>query len=137
MIHRIHLRGPWDVSGPWADAPAETIRSVTIPQTWEGLFGGQGGAAVFGRWFHQPTNLASTDRLAVVLTGVAGSGQVWLNDVDLGAFQSRGEAVKLPFTLERLQHRNRLRIELTWTPGGHRGPGGLFEAVAIQIESES
>lgn len=133
--HRIHLKGPWDVAGPWPDV-AETgeIRSVAMPQRWETLFGLNSGTATFSRWFHQPTNLVAEDRLAIVLAGVSGTGRAWLNDQLLGEFSAKHETVRLPMALAQLQHRNRLCIELACSVGD--GPGGLYDAVAIEIESD-
>lgn len=135
-VHRIHLRGPWDVTGPWPD-PTESgkIRSITMPQRWQALFGSNIGTATFSRWFHQPTNLAQEDRLAIILTGVAGHGETWLNDQSLGKFSARGEAVRLPMQLGQLQLRNRLRIELSCS--ADQSPGGLYDAVAIEIDSDN
>lgn len=134
--HRIHLRGPWDVTGPWPD-PLESgeIRSVTLPQRWQALFGSNIGTATFSRWFHQPTNLTEDDRLAIVLTGVSGTGRAWLNEHQLDAFAAKGSVVRLPIQLEQLQRRNRLRIELTWK--ADEEPGGLYDAVAIEIDSDN
>jgi len=133
--HRIHLKGPWDVTGPWQDV-TETgeIRSVAMPQRWESLFGSNSGTATFSRWFHQPTNLVAEDRLAIVLTGVTGAGRAWLNDQLLGEFVAKKEAIRLSMTLSQLQQRNRLRIELSCSVG--EGPGGLYDAVAMEIESD-
>lgn len=135
-IHRIHLRGPWDVSGPWPNSsPSGETRSVPLPQRWDALFGSTSGTATFSRWFHQPTNLTEEDRLAIVLTGVSGTGRVWLNDQPLGEFSATADAVRLPFRLSHMARRNRLRIELTCS--AEQNPGGLYEAVAIEIDSEN
>ncbi len=133
-IHRIHLRGPWDVTGPWLDAAADgEVRSVAMPQRWRALFGSNSGTARFSRWFHQPTNLVENDRLAIVLIGVTGSGRAWLNEAPLGEFSAREESIRLPIQLKHLQHRNRLCIELTCPVGDEAG--GLYDAVAIEIDS--
>lgn len=130
--HRIHLKGPWDVTGPWPD-PGEPTRSVAMPKSWQDLFGPTEGTATFARWFHCPTNLVSEDAIAIALTGVTGTGQAWLNDDRLGEFPPWATEVRLPVRLEQLRHRNRLRIELTWTGGDE--PGGLYAPVAIEIVS--
>ncbi len=106
-----------------------------MPQAWQALFGPTGGTAIFVRWFHRPTNLVPEDRIAIVLTGATGTGQVWLNDVSLGEFSVRAEAARFPVRLNQLQPRNRLRIELKWS--GEDTPGGLYDPVAIEILSET
>lgn len=106
---------------------------MTLPQRWETVFGSNSGTATFSRWFHQPTNLVEEDRLAIALTGVTGSGRAWLNEHPLGEFTAREETVRLPLRLGQLQHRNRLRIELSCTVG----QSGLYDAVAIEIDSDS
>lgn len=133
-VHRIHLRGPWDVTGPWPDAaePGET-RTVTLPQRWDALFGSNSGTATFFRWFHQPTNLVEEDRLAIVLTGVTGIGRAWLNEHPLDEFSAVEQLVRLPIELSHLRHRNRLRIELSCSVG--ETAGGLYDAVALEIDS--
>lgn len=134
--HRIHLKGPWDVTGLWPD-PGEPTRSVTLPQSWQDLFGSNptGDTATFARWFHCPTNLVLEDEIAIVLMGVNGNGRAWINDFPMGEFTARSETVRLPVKLDQLRHRNRLRIELEW-PGGD-APGGLYDPVAIEIRSET
>jgi hypothetical protein len=132
--YRIHLKGPWDVIGPWPE-PGEPTRSVTMPKSWQDLFGSTGGTATFARWFHCPTNLVPEDEIAIVLTGVNGSGRAWINDFLIGEFSARSETVRLPVKLEQLRQRCRLRIELEW-PGGDE-PGGLYDPVAIEIVSET
>ena len=132
--YRIHLKGPWDVTGPWQDPGAPTW-TVSLPQTWQKLFGTVAGTATFARWFHCPTNLVPEDQLAIVLTGVNGNGRVWINDFLLGEFTARSQSVRLPVTLDQLRQRSRLRIELEW-PGGDDA-GGLYDPVAIEIVSET
>lgn len=132
--YRIQLKGPWDVTGPWPE-PGEPSRSVIMPRSWLELFGPIGGTATFARWFHRPTNLVPEDEIAIVLTGVSGSGHVWLNDQSLGEFSAAASPVRFPVRLDQLRQRSRLVIELTW-PGGDQ-IGGLYDPVAIEIVSEN
>lgn len=134
--HRIHLRGPWEVAGPWPNGVADEPRRVHLPACWQDLFGQQGGVATFARWFHQPTNLTPADRLAIVLLGVSGSGRATLNGAPLGEFAAAGATIVLPLTLDRLQRRNRLEIALACSTPRADQPDGLYDAVALQIESD-
>lgn len=84
--------------------------------------------------FINQQDLVAEDRLAIVLTGVTGAGRAWLNDQLLGEFVAKKEAIRLSMTLSQLQQRNRLRIELSCSVG--EGPGGLYDAVAMEIESD-
>ncbi len=135
--HRIHLRGPWEVSGPWPDAEAASLRTVTLPMPWRALFGTQAGTATFRRWFHRPTNLASGDRLAIILTGVRGTGSFRLNDDPWETLHLDGTQAHVSITLAQLRQRNRLEVELTFDPTLTTEAGGLFDAVALEINSQN
>lgn len=135
--HRIHLRGPWEVSGPWLDVAGGSQRTVTLPIAWHAIFGTQAGTATFRRWFHRPTNLAVEDRLAIILTGVRGSGCLRMNDDPWQPLHLDGTQARVAITLALLRQRNRLEIELTFDPLTTSEAGGLFAAVALEIASQN
>lgn len=133
--YRIHLRGPWEVTGPWVDGVSQEWRTVTLPAAWQSLFGTRSGTATFRRWFHRPTNLVPDDQIAFVLTGVRGAGHARLNDDPWNPLVIHNTAAAIPVTVAQLRQRNRLEIELTFDPSATSEPGGLFEAVALEIIS--
>jgi hypothetical protein len=133
--HRIHLRGPWEVTGPWSHGDTNPHRSVTLPVAWQALFGTQAGTATFHRWFNRPTNLTSADRLTMVLTGVRGTGSARLNDGPWVPLVLDGTQAEIPLRLSLFQPRNRFEVELTFDPTTTVEVGGLFDAVALEIDS--
>ena len=127
--HRIELRGPWEVISP-AGEDADASR-VPLPQSWKSLFGQTAGRAIFLRSFHRPTNLEARERVYLLFGGCGGRGSVFLNDVPLGELSS--DAGREFDVTDHLRQRNRLRVEIEFDPALSTSPGGISEAVALEI----
>lgn len=135
--HRIHLRGPWEIIPPTVAVHGlhpEGSRQP-LPQDWQALFGDAAGTATFERNFHAPTNLEPHEEVWLLLTEVAGAGQISLNGQVIGEFQAAAGASSRFDITTFLKPNNRLRIDLTFDPASQPGPGGLYGPVALDIES--
>lgn len=134
--HRIHLRGPWEVTFPYA-GESRPQRHV-LPCDWESLFGTQAGTACFERAFHCPTNLELQTAVFLVIEDACGVGEVWVNSECLGELRPE---TPLPFRIDirpRLLPRNRLKIVVSFDPARMTAPQGLYCVVALDIvEPES
>lgn len=159
-IHRIRLKGPWDVAGPFGIGPSERAadpdlpplgvqaladrrdrhplqaewRRVTLPATWATLFESTAGVAYFRRTFHAPTNLQPRDRVLIEVPDGAGlllAAQ--LNDSPLTI------PVQVPLRLDvtaALLAFNTLLLRIAFDPVDQPDrPGGLWQPVTLAIES--
>jgi hypothetical protein len=108
MVHRIRLRGPWQLQ---AAAPGSAVsRSIPLPARI-GAFSEAGARSVrLSRRFNRPTNLASTDRISLVIDRLPEGAQVTLNGTRLER-ESRAAGEPSVFPTSRLQLHNLLTIE--------------------------
>ena len=77
-MHRIHLRGPWQLE-PADGSPPVTIRMPLDAETLANLH----GTARLIRRFNRPTNLSPNERVFVVLEGWETAARVSVNGVEL------------------------------------------------------
>jgi hypothetical protein len=131
----MHLKGPWELLVVPGFQPSPEMRTVTMPQSWQTLFGPVAGTARFRRAFHRPTNLAPHETVWIVLTEVGGMGRVWLNDQPCGTFAPLTASPPRFEITSHLKPRNHLTVEVTFDPGSTTAEGGLYGAVALEIVS--
>jgi len=131
-MHRISLRGPWEIS--LSPVPPNLPTPQRLPATWTELFGDQAGTATFRRTFHRPTNLDPGEVVWLALTGCRGAGTVVLNGDKLGDMTVEKSSWRADIT-HKLMAKNKLHIELTYSPASDPQPGGLYDLVEIQIEN--
>ncbi|MFN0052037.1 MAG: NRDE family protein [Planctomycetales bacterium] len=124
-IHRIQLRGPWrleliadeSLSRPedqsLAAAPSQdsTPRTVRMPAEWGALVGNRGGGVSLRRRFHRPSGLGPHEQVYIILEGVLGRGEVWVNHHPLGAIDELSRSFAADVT-SRLTGNDELRIDL-------------------------
>src|SRR5262245_22601536 len=103
-VHRIRLRGPWDVRPHASDAAAGTM---TIPGTLrDGGWTGFAGRVSFYRRFGRPSNLETQETVWLTFESVVGRAVVHLNDEDLGPLDGEGSFE----VTSRLAARNALEV---------------------------
>ncbi len=105
---------------------------MTMPQSWQELFGPVDGVAIFERTFHRPTGLEPGDVVWLVLEEVRGHGQVLLREHRPGTLEESLPVYRFDIT-PWLQSSNRLRIELEFAGSRCVEPGGLSGSVALEI----
>ena len=132
-IHRIRLKGPWEVLAP--DATDDVYLRQSMPQDWRSLFGRASGTAWFRRKFHRPTGLLASDR--VVLHFPSGIGIVENLTVNDRPVSSHSNApLKFDITAALIEF-NQLEFSLCFDPDANPDvPGGLWETVYLEIHSE-
>ena len=139
-VHRIRLAGPWEFK--WLQSlgpgrPEQASGSIKIPSDWQVLFGTAAGVAVFSRKFHRPTNLEPHEQVVLHFKGIAGHGEIRLNDVVLMSFPETNGSLECEIT-NSMQAFNRLEIQLQFDPlQSPSTRGGLFDDVAIEIRTAS
>ncbi len=127
------LKGPWEV---WRLDREEPPRRVTLPASWQTIFGYEAGRAEFRRKFNQPTNLESHEHVWIVFQGVSGAASVDINGQRLGGIDIGDETAEFEITSHLAQH-NELVVQLTfWVGSPPDQPGGLWGPVALEIRSE-
>ena len=137
-VHRIRLAGPWEYK--WLESlddkhPEQATGTIKIPADWQVVFGLIAGNAVFARKFHRPTNLEPHEQVVIHFKGIAGSGEIRLNDVVLMIFPETAGVLECDITTSMLAF-NRLEIRLRFDPSASSATrGGLFDDVAIEIRS--
>ena len=130
-VHRMFLKGPWEVRRLDRDEPS---RRVTMPASWQTIFpGSSAGRAEFRRTFNQPTNLEAHEHVWIVFQGVRGAAWVDLNEQRLGGIEIGDETAEFEITPHLWQH-NELVVQLTLEDGDP--PGGLWGPVALEIRSQ-
>jgi hypothetical protein len=124
-VHRIRLRGPWQVR-PHADGvPAG---SMSVPVTLrDGGWAGFAGRVSFYRRFGRPSKLGSKETVWLVFERIVGRADVRLNDEPLGALD---EARSFDVT-GRLAARNSLEVIVDATDDRC----GIVGEVALEIRS--
>lgn len=128
-MHRIALKGPWQITHPHGNVPPVSHK---LPATWQELFGDCSGSAQFLRHFHKPTNLDASEIVYLTLTGCRGEGEVFLNEHLVGHIWSCDVQWSVDIT-RNLLSRNELRIKLHHDPVAMPQPGGLYGVVELQI----
>jgi hypothetical protein len=107
-VHRIRLRGPWQLA-PAAASEAQTT-TVRLPAPWSELFDGDAARMRLSRRFHRPTNLGPTDQVSLVVRPLPLGARVSLNGtiLDLQPDCGSDQAV---FPAPRLELSNVLAVE--------------------------
>jgi hypothetical protein len=119
-LHRIRLRGPWEIS-----APNETPRTVKLPATWAQAAGDSAPTSLrCERRFHRPTILAEFERVWLVVSEPCASFEIALNRQRLAGFSDRADVTEV------LLEANVLTIDLA-APGDQNAE--LF-TVTLEIE---
>lgn len=138
-IHRIRLRGPWDVAlgKIGGSSPADaSFRRVTLPASWQELFGSQSGTAWFRRRFNQPTGLEPHERVWIALSDVPGEVGLSLNG-SRAALHPDGERRLVADVTGLLAPANRLEISVAFDPGMCPATnGGLWQPVCLEIHNK-
>ena len=139
-VHTIRLAGPWTFvpisRGPQAGEPSPDCEPalpaagrLKLPGDWSCVLGdGFRGTARLERNFNWPAQLASGERVLLVITAVTGSGEVSLNGQALGQCSQ----LVLPWQQDvtsLLERRNRLEIVLE----SHSAAGGLPGEIRLDI----
>ena len=131
-VHRMFLKGPWEVRRLDREEPA---RRVTMPASWQMIFDDETGRAEFRRTFNQPTNLEAHEHVWIVFQGVRGAAWVDLNGQRLGGIDIGDDTAEFEIT-PHLALRNELVVQLTlWVGSLPDQPGGLWGPVALEIRS--
>ena len=132
-VHRMFLKGPWEVRRLDRDEPA---RRVMMPASWQTIFEGSScGRAEFRRKFNQPTNLEAHEHVWIVFQGVRGAVGVDINGQRVGVIEIGDDTAEFEIT-PHLALRNELVVQLTfWVGSPPDQPGGLWGPVALEIRS--
>lgn len=126
------LKGPWEVRRLDRDEPS---RRVTMPASWQTIFGDETGRAEFRRTFNQPTNLDAHDQVWIVFQGVRGAGWVDINGQRLDSIKTENQTAEFEITPHLWQH-NELVVQLAFGAGSAPDQlGGLWGPVALEIRS--
>ncbi|MEX2288556.1 MAG: NRDE family protein [Planctomycetaceae bacterium] len=147
-IHRMHLRGPWEVewvsnaeSPPPQPSPAggEGERQATdsgrvkLPADWQSLFGERRGTVRFTRRFGKPTNLEPHEKVFIAFDGIGGVARVSVNGSHVGIIENSTSTIRFDVTA-LLNPSNTLDVVLTYTETDDASsPGGLYAPVAIEV----
>ncbi len=120
-LHRIRLRGPWEISTPGESAR----RTVKLPATWAQAAGDSSPDFLCcERRFHRPTIMAEFERVWLVVSQPCAQFEVALNRQRIEGFSERADVTEL------LLEANVLTIDLA-PPA--EGDAELF-SVALEIE---
>lgn len=132
-VHRMFLKGPWEVRRLDREGPARRVR---LPASWQTIFPGSNcGRAEFRRKFNQPTNLEAHEHVWIVFQGVRGTASVDLNGQRLGGIDIADDTAEFEITPHLALH-NELIVQLTFEANdSSEQPGGLWGPVALEIRS--
>ena len=132
-MHRIRLRGPWEVIGQSRIPPSEPLpqpTTMTLPCRWrDGGWVGFAGRVLHRRRFGKPTNIAE-QKIWLTCAGVEGSVAVRLN----GESILDRPASDGPFSVEvtdSLRDRNELELVVE----ADSDTGGVWGEVALEIHA--
>ena len=131
-VHRIRLKGPWDVIPP--DCEIAEYERRTMPEDWRSAFGDVAGTASFRRNFHCPTGLTDDDRVMIHFPdGIGKISAVRINDSSVEPSETQSNKIDVtPHLIEF----NELKFKLTFAPREQpKIPGGLWETVFLEIHS--
>ena len=128
-IHRMFLKGPWEVRRLDRDEPP---RRVTMPASWQTIFpGSSAGRAEFRRTFNQPTNLEAHEHVWIVFQGVRGAVGVDINGQRVGVIEIGDDTAEFEIT-PHLALRNELVVQLTfWVGSPPDQPGGCRPRTSV------
>jgi hypothetical protein len=107
-VHRIRLRGPWQLQAIVAEAPPP--RKVRLPAPWTELLEAGDRRVRLSRVFHRPTNLGPTDRILLAIDDLPEGAAVSLNGVALQP-ELAGSPTQTAFPTPDLEPNNFLTVE--------------------------
>ncbi len=129
-IHRMHLKGPWQLQRLDCDEPC---KFVTLPASWQSHLDANVTHAEFRRSFNLPTNLEAHEHVWIVFRELGLQARVSLNRVFLGCAEPDATDIEFEIT-PHLLPRNVLTVEFTTDqPVTDLEPRGLWEPVALEI----
>lgn len=131
-VHRIRLKGPWEIQQP--DAESGQFEQFSMPMDWRQLFGDVAGTASFRRNFHLPSGLTPQDRVLIHIPN--GTGELTDFSVNTNSIKPcSNDPLKFDVT-DHLIDFNRIQFSLSFDPLAQNDlPGGLWETVFIEIHS--
>ncbi len=129
-VHRIRLKGPWDVSAP--NSKNDDFERHHLPGDWRKLFGNLSGTATFRRSFHRPSNLDVKDRVLIHIP--QGTGDLTDFSVNSKPLEPISlDPLKFDVTSELIDF-NQIQFSLSFEPEQFpEVPGGLWETVFVEI----
>jgi hypothetical protein len=107
-VHRIRLRGPWQIEPTAAANPSPRI--VRLPARWDELFDPAARRVRLSRRFHCPTNLRPVDEVSLVVDALPEGAQVALNGTSLGRGVDNSDSQAV-FPTPQLELSNLLTVE--------------------------
>jgi hypothetical protein len=131
-VHRIRLRGPWNVTAIDAQAGIAPTESITMPCpcSWrEGGWPDFHGRARHRRRFGKPARIDSRERVWLIVEACRGALTIELNGAGLGS-TANGVAFESDVT-HLLSPRNEVQIDVTGTDDND----GLTGEVRLEIRS--
>lgn len=133
--YRIRLRGPWDYA--WLEEGSSIppdMETVTMPVSWQELFGTRAGTALFRRRFNSPSNLREGQPVRIVVSQVGGEVALRLNG-EAVTVTARADGEVAGDVTDLLEDFNVLEVELSCDPGGDESPPiGLWRPVVLEIK---
>ena len=133
--HCIRLRGPWEYA--WLEEGAAVppdMETVTMPVSWQELFGARAGRALFRRRFNCPSNLKVDQPVRIVFSHVGGEISLRINGEPVTVTPGPDRDV-LGDVTDWLEDFNVLEIEVSCDPvGDENTPVGLWRPVVLEIE---
>lgn len=134
--HRIRLRGPWNIArGTESGEEFATAEVCQHPEGWPVFVQNVAGRVRLSRRFHAPTNVAADELVFVVLTGVCGNGEVFVNGTLIGRFAAERIAWEFLIPFE-LPFANELSIVVSYsTPSAAQPRVGVYDVVALEIRT--
>jgi hypothetical protein len=137
--HVIRLRGPWDAQLAACDGSPDGAgeRLASLGQLWRWLPADFQGQVAVRRRFGCPPQLASEERVVLVIPALPAALEVRLNDEELGAAAAHTE---VRFDIRRrLAARNELVLRLSCSAGAeqearHFEPGVAADESHVRLE---
>jgi hypothetical protein len=110
------------------------METVTMPVSWQELFGTRAGTALFRRRFNCPSNLRDDQPVRIVVSQVGGEIAIRLNGEPVTVTAGADGEVAGDVT-DLLEEFNVLEVELRCSPGGGESPPvGLWRPVVLEID---
>jgi hypothetical protein len=129
-VHRIRLRGPWELAA--AAAVQIAPRTVRLPGQCCQLFDPAAGRVRLSRRFHCPTNLGLDDQVSFVVEALPDGACVSLNGASLASEGNADERGVFP--APSLAPTNLLTVEFD-VPAAFAAPDQWWGEVALLINS--